>query len=162
MKDETRPLFWMDFSDGSRLELPKEWEDVFVDYFGEGENSHRQLAERIRFIVPKYIEHRAWPSKYDGITMEEAKDDSRYDDAEFYMESWDEWGEAGRAWGARTIQQPTQADIAEALLYQAMRGGLMQKALIAYAQENGVDAPRVVTPKQFLDELDNDSSESAQ
>lgn len=64
-----QPLFSMNSSDGSRLDLPMEWEDVFVDYFGEGEKGHALLDERIRFIVSKYVEHRAWPSKFDGITM---------------------------------------------------------------------------------------------
>lgn len=156
MEHPHNPLFVLEFSDGSRFELPTEWEDVFVDYFGEGESGHAQLAERIRYIVLKYIEHRAWPSKFDGITMEEVTDDSRYDDPEFYMESWDEWGEAGRAWGKRTIHHPTRSDIAEALLYQAMRGGLMQKALDEYAKEKGIRAPRVVNPKKFLEELEDD------
>jgi hypothetical protein len=92
------------------------------------------------------------------MTCEEVTDDSRYDDPEFYMESWDEWGERGRAWGKRTIHYPTQADIAEALLYQAMRGGLMQKALNEYAKEKGIRAPRVVNPKRFLEELEDDAS----
>lgn len=83
MEQPHNPLFVIEFSNGSRFELPKEWEDVFVDYFGSGESGHAQLAERIRYIVLKYIEHRAWPSKFDGITMEEATGDSRYDDPEF-------------------------------------------------------------------------------
>lgn len=74
------------------------------------------------------------------------------------MESWDEWGEAGRAWGKRTIHHSTRPDIAEALLYQAMRGGLMQKALDEYAKEKGIRAPRVVNPKKFLKELEDDAT----
>lgn len=158
MENKAHPLFVTAFSDGSRFELPTEWEDVFVDYFGAGESGHAQLAERIHYVVSKYIEHRAWPSKFDGITMEEVTDDSRYDDPEFYMERWDEWGEAGRAWGDHAIHHPTQADIAEALLYQAMRGGLMQKALDEYAKEKGIRAPRVVKPNKFLKELEDDAS----
>ncbi len=156
-----QPLFSMDFSDGSRLDLPTEWEDVFVDYFGEGEKGHALLAERIRFIVGKYVEHRAWPSKFDGIAMEDARDDSQYDDSEYYFESWDEWGDAGRAWARRTLHHPTNADIAEALLYQAMRGGIMQKALNEMAKKDGRRPTRVVTPKQFLEELENDDSKKA-
>lgn len=161
MEQTDNPLFIMEFTDGSRFELPTKWEDVFVDYFGEGESGHAQLAERIHSIVSKYIEHRAWSSKFDGITMEEVTDDSRYDDPEFYMESWDEWGAAGCAWGKRTIHHPTRSDIAEALLYQAMRGGLMQKALDEYAKEKGIRAPRVVNPKKFLKELEDDTSQKS-
>ncbi len=163
MENTRYPLFVMEFSDGSRFDLPQHWEDVFVDYFGEGESGHALLAERIRCIVIKYVEHHAWPSKLDGITMEDVKDDSKYDDPEYYMESWDDWEEKGRAWGDRTIHHPTNADIAEALLYQAMRMGLMQKALDEHAKKKGIRPPRVVTPKRFLEELiEDDSQESEQ
>lgn len=40
-------------------------------------------------------------------------------------------------------------------MYQSLRVGLLQKALQAIAEERGRPAPRVVTPEQFLRELDD-------
>lgn len=48
--------------------------------------------------------------------------------------------------------------MAEALLYQAMRGGLIQKALDEYTKEQDIRPPRVVSPKRFLEELRDDAS----
>ena len=61
--------------------------------------------------------------------MKEAGGDAKYDAPDYYWEHWDDWGEEGRAWSNRAIHHPTHADLAEALLYQGMRSGLMQKAL---------------------------------
>ncbi len=128
---KSNPLFSVTFQDGSTFVLPKEWEDVFADYYGQNRARYPALAERLSFVVGKYVAHRAWPSKFDGFGVE-TEDDSRYDDPDFYFEHWDEWGERGRDWGDRTIGTPTGADIAEAIMYQSMRGGIMQKALDTY------------------------------
>ncbi len=108
--------------------------------------------------------------------LRDVTDDSQYDDPEYYFESWDEWGDAGRAWARRTIHHPTNADIAEALLYQAMRGGIWragsslrvftapktarpQKTVNEMAKKDGRRPARIVTPKQFLEELERDDLE---
>lgn len=155
------PLFELELEDGTKFVLPEKWEDVFVDYFGEGENGHAVLAERLKFLVGKYVAHRAFPSKFDGIGMDEEQSDRQYDDPDFYFESWDEWGAEWRKWGDHVIQHPTHADIAEGLLYQGMRSGLMQKALEEMTPK-GKRVPRVITPKQFLEELGEDKDDSVE
>src|SRR5712692_1878639 len=86
------PLFRLEFEDGSLFELPKEWEDVFVDYCGQNPKLYARLAERVRFVLGKYIEHRAWPSKFDGIGMEGVEGDTKFDEDDFYWERWEDWG----------------------------------------------------------------------
>jgi hypothetical protein len=80
----------------------------------------------------KYIEHRAWPGKFGGIGLEDEEDSpDRYDNPDFYWEHWDDWGEDGRSWlwgDGPTSVPPTHAEVAEAVLYQSMRVGLMQQA----------------------------------
>lgn len=151
-----QPIFVVSFEDGSRFVLPADWEDVFVSYFGSDTSGYADIAGRLRFVVGKYLEHRAWPSKFDGIAIEdeEAAGDSKYDSPGFYGESWIEWGEEGHAWGDQVIHTPTWAQVAEALLYQHMRSGILQKALDEHAKREGGKAPRVVTPEQLLVELE--------
>ncbi len=155
---QSNSLFSVTFQDGSTFTLPKEWEDVFADYYGQNAASYTALADRLRFVVGKYVAHRAWPSKFDGFGIE-AEDDGRYDDPDFYFEHWDEWGDRGRDWGDRTIGTPTWADLAEAVIYQSMRSGIMQKALDTYAKETGTKAPRVMTPEQLLEEMKRQEEE---
>jgi hypothetical protein len=150
------PMFALSLPDDSEFELPVEWEDVFVDYFGPNPAFHPQVAERLVYVTGKYVEHRAWPSKFDGIGFE-IESDLRYDDPDFYWEHWDEWEEAGLQWGNRTIHVPPNwAEVAEAVLYQQMRPGILQKILQQMAEETGRPAPRVVTPEQLLRELEAD------
>ena len=117
-----------------------------------------RLGERVRFVTGKYIEHCAWPSKFDGITFgeEELEGDRRFDDPDFYWEHWDDWGEAGRRWGDSTIHTPTSAEVAEAVLYQSMRLGILQKAFNEIAKKDGTKPIRVLTPEKFLRELKNE------
>jgi len=87
------------FDDGSVFNLPKEWEDVFVDYFGINPDSYPLVAERLKYVTGKYVGHRAWPSKFDGMDAqaEDRKIElSDYDNPEFYMQRWEDeeiiWG----------------------------------------------------------------------
>jgi hypothetical protein len=114
----------------------------------------------LKFLVDKYAEHQAWPSKFDGIGMEELGDE-KLDDPGFYTEHWDEWGAEGKAWGKRKIQHPTLADLAEAVLYQEMRLGILQEALNKLAKKSGQPAPRVMTPEEFADLLDQRTENDA-
>ena len=169
--DEGQPLFAVSFEDGSSFVLPTDWEDVFVSYFGADRRKYGDLADRLRFVVGKYLEHRAWPSKFDGIALEDedALGDSKYDSPDFYAESWeDHWAKVSRLSSVpgaaetpkdtklhlRTSRPPTWAEIAEDVLYQHMRPGILQKALDEYSRREGGKAPRVVTPEQLLKELE--------
>jgi hypothetical protein len=150
----------MIFADGSRLTLPQVWENVFLADFGADPTTYDQIAERLRFVVGKYIAYRAWPTKFDGLLHDASDDDRRYDDPDFYFEHWDEWKETGKAWGTRTITDPpTWADVAEAVMYQQLRAGLMQQASQEVAAQNGVTPPKVLTPEQFLYELERHHQE---
>ena len=157
------PLLKIDFEeDKSEFILSEEWEDVFVDYFGPNPEVYPTVAQRIRFVAGKYVEHKAWPSKFDGLQYTGDEDegkpsvgDEKYDDPEFYWEHWDNWTEEDRMWGfgenLRRLEVPPKcAEVAEAVLYQGMRGGLLQKVL----QQMGAKT-QVVTPKQFLQILDD-------
>jgi hypothetical protein len=148
-----RPLFAVDFEDGSRFELPDEWQDVFVDYYGFDAVQYPALADRLRFVTGKYVAFQAWPTKYDGLGLEDLGD-AQYDTADHYFELWSEWGTTGRQWGKRTIVAPTFADVAEAVMYQSMRSGILGKALQAEAERTGTRPVRVVSPAQFVKELD--------
>jgi hypothetical protein len=93
------------------------------------------------------MQHRAWPTKFDGILHEGIEDDRKYDDPTFYSEYWDDWEEERRKWGLGTIiNPPTKAEICDAVFYHHMRGGLMQQVLNQMAKKKGIQPPRVVTP----------------
>lgn len=147
-----KSLFSLSFADGSHFVLPEEWEEVFVATYGADPAAYPPLAERLRYIVGKYIEHRAWPSKFDGLGLEtESPDIGRYDDPDFYFEHWDDLAREGFAWDGRPLSvPPTWTEVAEAVLYFSMRAGLLQQALDRLAKEQGKEAPQVVTPEQFL------------
>lgn len=71
-------LFSVSFADGSRFTLPSGWEAVFVSSFGSDPVAYSVVATRLRFVVGKYVEQRAWPSKFDGISLDdEITDDSK-------------------------------------------------------------------------------------
>jgi hypothetical protein len=132
------------FDDGSLFVIPAAWREVYERYFGALDPA--ELEARLRFVVGKYVEHRAIPSKFDGIGVAE-EGDAKYDDPAFYAEGWDEpmWAEAGE-------RAPTMASVAEAVLYQAMRVGLLQKMADDYAAEHGTKPLRVIS----IDQLDLD------
>ena len=160
LNESAEPIFSMTFEDGSRFILPKPWEDVFVDYFGPDAEVYAEVADRLHFVVGKYVAHRAWPSKFDGIGLEEELgDDSKYDHPDFYWEHWDDWRETELEWGGRSIHTPTWADVAEAVLYYHMRSGILQKVLNEVAKKEGVNPIRVVTPEQLLKELEHHKEE---
>jgi hypothetical protein len=149
-------LIEVSFPDGSRFSLPREWEDIVVDAFGHNPDVYGAVAERLRFVTGKYVEHRAWPTKFDGIIFTEGPTrDEWLDDPDFYWEHWEEWGDEGRQWGNRVIREPTWADVADGVMYKFLRPGILQKALQAMAEERGVPAPRVVSPERFLTELED-------
>ena len=100
----------------------------------------------MRFVVGKYAEHRAMPSKFDGIGVEETGD-AEYDDPNYYFDLWDEPFR-----GEPLAEPPGLSQIAEEVLYQSLRSVLMQKALDGYATEHGTKPIRVVTPEELLDE----------
>jgi hypothetical protein len=132
------------FEDGSLLSVPAAWRDVYERRFAA--TPPKQLEARLRFVVGKYIEHRAMPSKFDGIGVEEAGD-AKYDDPAYYFDLWDD-----PLWGSPLAETPSMSQIAEEVLYQRLRSGLMQKALDQYAAEHGTKPIRVVTPEELLDE----------
>lgn len=151
------PLLSVEFEDKSRFDLPQEWEDVFVDYYGHDPKFYPEVAGRLKFVTGEYVEHRAWPSKFDGLQYEIEEDeivkevgDEKYDDPEFYWQPWDKeeiiWGSGDQ--GRKVEIPPSFAEIAEAVMYFSMRSGLLQK----YLQQLG-SKTRVVNTEQFLKEL---------
>lgn len=157
------PFLRVKFQDASEFSLPQDWEDVFVDYYGSNPDFYPSVAEKLRFVTGKYVENKAWPSKFDGLQFEVEEEetgkkigDEKYDDPEFYWEKWEDWGVEGIEWGLprRKLQNPPKwSDVAEAVMYQSMRGGLLQKALLRMGSQT-----RVVTPKQFIREMGNQSN----
>lgn len=130
--------FRIPFPDGSVFVLPKRWEDVFVDTFGFEPARYPEVNERVTFVTGKHVAHRAFPAKggLDGIYRQgkigwDVEDtDDALDDPDFYMEHWDDWGPEGRALEDRRITNPpTHAQIAEGVMYQLLRGGILQKRL---------------------------------
>lgn len=130
------------FDDGSLFVVPATWRGVYERYFGALDPA--EFEARLRFVVGKYVEHRAIPSKFDGIGIAD-EGDAKYDDPAFYAEAWDEpmWAEAAR-------RAPTMASVAEGVLYQAMRVGLFQKMADDYAVEHGTRPIRAIG----LDQMD--------
>lgn len=147
-----QPLFTLTFGDQSTFALPEQWSDVFAEYFGDNPENYARVEVRLRFIVGKYAEHRAFPSKFDGIGLDD-ESDRKYDNPDFYFESWDESRALKAAGIEKPMREPTLAEIAEAAMYQTLRLGLMQKALNQMAKAKGQPAPRVLTPEQFLSEM---------
>jgi hypothetical protein len=52
-------LFDVSFADGSYFILPEAWKAVFVDYCGADSAGYPLLAEQLRVVGGKYMEHRA-------------------------------------------------------------------------------------------------------
>lgn len=167
MTVKERPLFEVEFEDGSKYTLPKDHEGVFVDHFGHNPKGYISVAERLKFVTSKYAEHQAWPSKMDGINHacafdydepykiegNEGNSDIKYNNPDYYWEHWRDWGDEGKAWrrdrlDIRIPNPPELADIAEAVLYQNMRGSFIEKA----ARETGCSL-RVMSPEKFLKEM---------
>lgn len=132
------------FDDGSLFVVPAPWREVYERYFGAADAA--ELEARLRFVVGKYMAHGAIPSKLDGIGVTE-QGDSRYEDPAYYAECWDDQGGLDRAAGP-----PTMAAVAEGVLYQAMRVGLLQKMADDYAAAHGTKPIRVITVEQLLEE----------
>lgn len=132
------------FDDGSLFVVPAPWREVYERYFGALDPA--EFEARLRFLVGKYVEHRANPSKFDGIGISE-ETDTKYDDPAFYAEGWDD---AVALESVRTA--PTMASLAEGVLYQAMRVGLLQKMADDYAAEHGTKPIRVITLDELLHE----------
>ena len=137
------------FDDGSLLVVPAPWREVYERYFGALDPA--EFETRLRFVVGKYMEHKATPSKFDGIGVTE-EGDAKYDDPAFYAEGWDDAIDLDDV-----RQSPTMASLAEALLYQAMRVGLLQKMADDYAAEHGTKPIRVITPDELNQLLDEDA-----
>ena len=142
--------FSVTFKDGSEFNLPEHWKPVFADYAGQNPEHYPALAERLRLLVSKYEEHETSPNRFDGILCREYEPDDiqQLDDNDFYMEeAWIEgWG------GSKYLDretQPKQADIAEKVLYHAMRRGILQQAFQKDDPEGG--GPLVVGPAQAAD-----------
>lgn len=132
------------FADGSLFVVPAPWREVYERYFGATDPA--ELEARLRFVVGKYMEHEATPSKFDGIGVT-ADGDARYDDPAYYAATWDDQD----GW-ERTERRPTMASVAEGVLYYAMRVGLLQKMADDYAAAHGTKPIRVVTVEQLLEE----------
>jgi len=128
------------FEGGSLLSVPEPWRDVYGRYLGAVDPA--EFEQRLRFVVGKYREHRAIPTKFDGIGCKE-EGDAKYDDPAYYFELWEESREYRN-------ESPRMSEIAEGVLYQDMRSGIMQKTLDDYAAEHGTMPVRVVTPEELL------------
>src|SRR5712692_4514290 len=115
------------FEDGSLFSVPEPWRDIYRQRFDAVDPA--EFEERLHFVVGKYREHRATPSKFDGIGCKE-EGDAKYDDPAYYFEFWEESREY-------RSEPPSMSEIAEGVLYQVMRSGIMQKALDDYAAEHG-------------------------
>jgi hypothetical protein len=132
------------FEDGSLLSVPAAWRNVYERRYRDMPSG--EVDARLRFVAGKYFEHRAMPSKFDGIGVEATGDD-RYDDPAYYVDLWDEPFR-----GEPLTEPPSMSQIAEEVLYQSIRSGLMQEALDDYAAEHGTKPIRVVTPEELLEE----------
>lgn len=142
--------FFVKLVDKSVFNLPKVWEGIFVKYFGSDQTKYQIVADRLKFVVQKYVKYKAWPSKFDGIGLEETDSDSKYDNPDFY---WKTWKNRDRnVWDKNPNRNPTHAEIAERVMYQSMRVGILNKLLQDYARRKGKPVPKVVTPEQFLKE----------
>ncbi len=123
--------FEVTFEDGSRFELPEDWEDVFGDFCHNSE-FHPKIAERLRFLAVKYMEHQAMPSWLDCYGED---DDPQLNDDSSYHLKWYSFNNDSdyrefTSWRETPLQiPPTEADIAEALLYYAMKDRLLQQRL---------------------------------
>lgn len=160
-----QPLLRIDFPDGSVLSMPEEWEAVFIAKYGSETKTLEHITERIRYITGKYVENQAWPSKFDGLHPNVDPDDPNpYENPDYYVEHWEDWPESGlEGWGENAVQTPpTWAQVADAVVYQGIRLGLMQKAMDRIAAKEGVKAPRVFSPQQFLDELERHKKDQAE
>ena len=62
--------------------IPATWREVYERYFGALDLA--EFEARLRFVVGKYVEHGATPSKFDGIGVAE-EGDAKYDDPAFYV-----------------------------------------------------------------------------
>lgn len=161
-KEQNEPIITIKFLDNSEFSLPTDWEDVFADYYGQNPAIYPTVAEKLRFVTEKYVQNKAWPSKYDGLIQRIEREErgevaqinlSDYDNPDFYWEHWSDWPPEGINWDIprRKIKSPPAwADVAKAAMYQTIRGGLLQKGL----QQLGSNL-RVITPKQFLREIDD-------
>jgi hypothetical protein len=143
-------IFSVDFPDGSTFRLPHLWEDVFVSYFGEDKTSYDHLAKRLQFLSTCYVKNQAWPRRLDGLGSD-LSGDEKFDDPDFYWEHWDQWDKTGRPWMDRVIQTAAEADLAEAILVQAMWSDIRRK--LSKEMIETVYSPLRRTPIQFLDEL---------
>lgn len=129
-----KSLFHADFSDESVFILPKDWEPVFIDYFGANPKNYTAVAERLRFIVQKYKDHSAFPDKFDGFDMEdEIESMTVYDNPRYYYEEdrgdWEDRWESEHKGEEHNEKKHTMAEIAKQILYLAMRAGVMQQAI---------------------------------
>lgn len=137
------------FDDGSLFVVPSAWHEVYERYFGAVDPA--EFEARLRFVVGKYKQHRATPSKFDGIGVAE-HGDAKYDDPAFYAEGWDD---AIALEGIRPA--PTMASLAEGVLCNAMRVGLLQKVADDYAAQHGTKPIRVISLDQLDDLLDEEA-----
>jgi hypothetical protein len=136
------PLLTLTFADGSVFSLPEEWEDAFVDRFGPDPAGYPAVAQGIRFVTGKYVEHTSVPTKFDGLPWlaeDREIDDSALDDPAFYWQPWDE------------ADPPAWAGIAREVMYFELRTLILQQAL----QSLGVRT-RVVSPEDFARELEEE------
>lgn len=152
VEEKRKPVFSIKFEeDGSEFELPEFYEDIFINHFGESVESYQEVEKRIHELVQKYIEHKAFPSKFDGILTSDKEQDPSYncyDDPEFYGEAWSEWKATNNV-----ETDPTSADIAEGVIYQNFRIEILQKTLNEMAERDGTTPVRVMSPEQVIEEL---------
>ncbi len=143
-----KSLFHVDFPDESLFILPKEWEGVFVDYFGPNPNNYAIISDRLNLISGKYREHNAFPSKADGMAVKD-KSMGRYDDPKYYV--GDPVLDDPKY--AKHLSKHTLAEIAKQILYIAIKPGLVQKTMQEVAEFRGERPPLVVSSKQILEEI---------
>jgi hypothetical protein len=159
-EESRQPVLTLDFEDGSRFELPKDWEDAFHDRFGLNPQVIPQVGDRVRFIAGKYIAHEAWPSKYDkGLLDPDGMiEDEDLDNPRFYKEHWRSWGAEGKKWGAIRGKEvltnpPSQADVAAGVVYKFLRVSLLQKVAFEIAEADGATPIQVFSIGGFSREM---------
>lgn len=135
------------FEDGSRFAVPEDWREVYERRLKRVDAA--EFEARLRFLIGKYLEHRATPSTYDGMVCP-IEGDARFDDQRFYFDTWDNpWNEGS----FRAEAPPSVAAMAERVLYHILRPELLQQALDRLSAERSQTPPRVMTAEEFVREF---------
>lgn len=141
--------------------MPKEWEKAFDARLAP--LGHAVVEERLRFLVGKYWEHGATPSKFDGLACDAFTPNGKYKNP--HTHEGDDCYDCDAYYGEDGSPDTTLAELAEGVIYQQLRTTLMQQIFDEYAAAHGTKPVRVITPDQLLEELgppDTQGSEATQ